>query len=130
MFCFSADRVWQIARFCHITIAVPFGNKKNRVKYCYCSQPFGCPDSGKNVCLFSNELYVQISGDLQSDERVYRRVINSNYQLVILMPENLFYNPLGSSLAPGIMSHSSHEAVVCRFLCLTDREFAPTCRYI
>ena len=37
-------------------------------------------------------LKCEFLGDLQTDEAIFRKVVRGKYQLVILSPENLFYN--------------------------------------
>ena len=52
-------------------------------------------------------------GDLQSDEGSYRRIVNGKYQLVILSPENLFFN---SSLRDMLLSPTYQDRLVALWL--------------
>ena len=48
-------------------------------------------------------------GDLLTDEGSYGRIVNGKYQLVILSPENLFYN---SSLRDMLLSPTYQDRLV------------------
>ena len=54
-------------------------------------------------------LKCEFLGDLQTDEGSYRRIVNGKYQLVILSPENLFYN---SSLRDMLLSPTYQDRLV------------------